>query len=71
MRAMWNTESAGTGALLVAAAEGARRDQQLVVVCVDPVEVEVVRGLQLDLIVPIFGSQAEALSWLGNHDPVS
>jgi anti-anti-sigma factor len=64
-------DSAGTGVLLGAAAEAARRGQQLVVVSVDPVEVEVLRCLQLDLTVPIFGSRAEALNWLGNHDPIS
>jgi anti-anti-sigma factor len=62
-------DSAGTGVLVSAAAETASRGQQLVVVSADPVEVDVLRSLQLDLVVPIFASQAEALAWLGDHAP--
>jgi anti-anti-sigma factor len=64
-------DSAGTGALLGAVAEALKRGQQLVVVSADEVEVDVLRCLQLDLTVPIFSSQIDALSWLDNHDPIS
>jgi anti-anti-sigma factor len=63
-------DSAGTGALLTAAAEAMRRGQQLVVVSVDPIEVEVLRYLELNLVAPVFASLADALQWLGDQEPI-
>ena len=64
-------DSAGTGALLAAVVEAKRRGQRLVVVSVDPIEIEVLRDLDPNLVAPVFGSLAEAFGWLGAHDPVS
>jgi anti-anti-sigma regulatory factor len=57
--------SADIGALMTIAAEILRRGRQLVFVSDDVVNVEMLRQLQLDRVAPIFGSQAEALNWLG------
>ena len=66
-----SVDSAGSGVLLATAEQAVSRGQQLVVVSVDPVETEVLRYLDLDLVAPVFASLAEALGWLSDQDRLS
>ena len=65
------SDAAGTGSLLAAAAQAKEIGQQLVFVVADPQEVEVLVSVGLDQVMPIVGSVPGALEWLAaNFVPV-
>jgi anti-anti-sigma regulatory factor len=61
------SDAAGTGSLLVAAAHAREIGQQLVFIVTDPLELEVLGSVGLDQVMPIVGSVPAALAWLATH----
>jgi anti-anti-sigma regulatory factor len=61
------SDGAGTGSLLAAAAHAEEIGQQLVFVVNDPLELEVLAYVGLDQVMPIVASVPAALAWLATH----
>jgi anti-anti-sigma factor len=56
-------DSAGTGALVATATRARQRGQRLALVVPDAVELEVLRRLGVDDLLPLVASESEAVAW--------
>lgn len=60
-------DAAGTGALVVATEQAKDRNQQLVLVATDPLQLSVMISTGLNIVVPIVSSEEEAVTWCERH----
>jgi anti-anti-sigma factor len=67
LTATTHSDSAGVGALLVAAAEASEHGQQLVVVVADAALSGALDAAGLGFVIPMVPTLSEAWGWLGEH----
>jgi len=60
-------DAAGTSALVLAAEQARESHHQLLLVATDPVQLSVLISTGLNVVVPVVGSEDEAVTWCEQH----